>query len=370
MEQNCFTIVYEENHEPAVGKFRNVILEDPANNIVYMYDSCGAYTTATSTYIEGNAQTLHWDPVTRMLSISDGNSVNIPSDNTDNQTLSYNADTNELSIERGNTVTLQTIDPDLLPYGGTYVVSGGLFTPGVGLQGNISNVDFFYRGKRYQLTGLPIMVFQPTVDTYVYIDGPTQSIQTQVVGHNDGPPVFTDDQILLRWVRSQAASITNHEDIRLMRMRGYAMRMVPSSFVVPNDSFTRVPFNTVGSIGYRFGSPFRNPSGSTPGVHRIPKTGIWNIGAILHLGSWAGTYRCMLAVYVNGQSVQAFEQMSPGGPRNGGSADASSGIQRMAGYTERYLQEGDLVEVRIWHSVGSNRTMGTDGYLTLSLKGS
>jgi hypothetical protein len=371
MEKQCFTIVFETDHEPANGKFRNVILQDSANNILYIYDSCGAYTTATSSFIEGNAQMLHWNPTTRQLTISDGNTVNIPSDNTDNQTLEYNQDTNELSIERGNTVTLQTVNPELLPFGGSYIVDGGLFTPGVGLQGNLSNVVFNNKGKRYTINGIPTQVFQPTADTYLYIDLDTNSIQRQTVGHNDAPPVFGDNQLLLAWVRSQAASITNHEDMRLKRRRGYsAFFNISNTFTVRHQQYTRIPFNTVGTNGHRFGAPYRGVAGQ-PGVHRIPKEGLYDLNVKLEMGSWSGIYRCALAIFVNGENVGYMNHTSQAGNR--GAAGGSQGqhtIQRIAGTDKLYLQEGDLVEARVWHSVGSTRTFGQSGWFKFNLIGS
>lgn len=369
MEKQCFTIVFETDHEPANGKFRNVILQDSANNILYFYDSCGAYTSATSSFIEGNAQILNWNEETRQLTISDGNTVNIPSDNTDNQILEYDQNTNQLSIERGNTVTLQTVDPESLPYGGTYAINGGLVSPGIGLQVNLSDLNYRNNGRRLSINNIPTQVLEPTVDTYFYVDLDTDTIQKITVGHSDAPPVFPDNQLVLAWVRSQAASVTGYNDLRLRHPRGYALRMSPDEFSAPNDVFTRVPFNTVGIDGYRFGGPFRSDA-SSQGVHRIPAEGIWDIDFMLRLGQWAGTYRVMAAIFVNGNSDAVFFQEHVSGRRgSSGSAQATISLQRITGSTQRYFQKDDLVEVRVWHGVGSTRTFGQDGMLLMSMKG-
>lgn len=370
MEKQCFTIVYELNHEPEVNKYRNVILEDKANNKIYMYDSCGAWTEATAAFIPGSNQTLVWDETTRTLTISGGNTVNIPSDNTDNQILTYNPNTNELSISNGNTVDIQTIDPVMLPYQGNFIVSGGVITPATGLQVNVSPIDYADGGKRKSTGTIPVQVLQPSVDTYLVLDRMSGTIEQIDVSYNDNPPLLPAGRSWIGWVRTNATSVTNTNDIRLMRHRGIAARFEASNtFLAPNDSYTRVPYNTLGSNGYRFGAPFRGSMGN-PGVHRIPVTGIYDVSAMVYMGAWAGTYRTMMNVFVNGSSYQLISHEASSGQRGqSGSAAASSTPQRIVGSGQLYLQEGDLLDIRVYHRVGSTRTFGAEaGYLTISLK--
>lgn len=372
MEKQCFTIVFEVDHEPATGKYRNVIVQDAANNKLYFYDSCGAYTEGTSTFIEGTSQILTWHEETRTLTISDGNTVQIPSDNTDNQTLSYDPNTNELSIENGNTVNIQTIDPVMLPYEGNFIISGGVITPGVGLQANVSQIEYASDGARLSTGPIPTEVLQPSKDTYLVLNRSNGVVDQIVIDFSDAPPLLPEGREWIGWIRTNATNVTNTNDIRLMRYRGYAMRFeVSNTFTIGSQAFTRIPYNTVGNDGYRFGSPFRS-DGSSPGVHRIPVTGMYSVHAMIRMGTWGGTYRCMLTVYLNGNSIAPMNAESVSGNRSnsGSAAGEQNTIQRMAGSTEVYCQEGDLLEVRVWHSVPGTRTFGQDGRMQLNLIGS
>lgn len=364
MEKQCFTIVFETDHEPANGKFRNVILQDSANNILYIYDSCGAYTTATSSFIEGNAQMLHWNPTTRQLTISDGNTVNIPSDNTDNQTLEYNKNTNELSIERGNTVTLQTVDPRVLPWEGDFILDGGVFNPGVGLQGNVTPVTYADGGRIKETGNIPTVVFEPTKDTYLVLNKQTGTVDTISIGYADAPPLLPDGHMWLGWVRTSAASITNHQDIRLLKRRGISAKFTateptPARYNVP----TTMLFNRT---EYRYGDPFRT---SETGVFRVPKSGSYLIHSVVHVGTFSGIYRAILRVLVNGGSTPLIFGNSISGRRDAaGNAAGTNQPIRVVGSGVYQLNEGDLVEVQVQHQIGTGGTRNMpDGYVTIDL---
>lgn len=369
MSKGCFTLVYELDHEPENGKFRDTIVEDKANNILYFYDNCGAWAPATSSFVEGNSQTLSWDPVNRLLTISDGNTINIPSDNTDNQTLSYDAGLNELSIENGNTVSLQSVDPLLMPYNGTFIVSGGEITPGIGLQANVSNITYFFNGQRRTSNNIPTQVLQPTVDTYLVVDGMTGEVEQIAVGHTDPPAQLPTGKLWLGWVRSQAVSVTNTQDLRLMRGRGYAARFeISNTFTVPRNTDVIVPYNRVGSRGYRFGYPYRDQTGVT-GAHVIPITGIYDVSAQLWTGSLAGTYPIDLKVFVNGNFAAYLDRGNKGGQRAGGGTDAATNARiDVLGATSVSLQAGDTLSIVTSHGIpGGARTFGQTGYVTFNL---
>lgn len=38
-------IIYENNHQPDIGKYKDAIVEDYASDLTYLYDACGTYVT-------------------------------------------------------------------------------------------------------------------------------------------------------------------------------------------------------------------------------------------------------------------------------------------------------------------------------------
>lgn len=38
-------IIYDNNHEPDMGRYRNALVEDNEGGISHLYDDCGVYTT-------------------------------------------------------------------------------------------------------------------------------------------------------------------------------------------------------------------------------------------------------------------------------------------------------------------------------------
>lgn len=40
---NKMRVIYDNNHEPAIGRYKDAVVDDGTNNLVYLYDSCGTY---------------------------------------------------------------------------------------------------------------------------------------------------------------------------------------------------------------------------------------------------------------------------------------------------------------------------------------
>jgi hypothetical protein len=38
-------IVFDPNHEPAIGRFKDAVVEDATNELTYIYDCCGTFVT-------------------------------------------------------------------------------------------------------------------------------------------------------------------------------------------------------------------------------------------------------------------------------------------------------------------------------------
>lgn len=36
-------IIFEPNHTPIIGRYKNAVVEDPTTGILYLYDECGTY---------------------------------------------------------------------------------------------------------------------------------------------------------------------------------------------------------------------------------------------------------------------------------------------------------------------------------------
>lgn len=40
-------LIFENNHQPAIGRYKNAVVEDQANTRFWLYDSCGTYANFT-----------------------------------------------------------------------------------------------------------------------------------------------------------------------------------------------------------------------------------------------------------------------------------------------------------------------------------